>query len=74
MKKFKIGVCEKIELNHEFNIELPSDVNEEEVWGMIDTAEDRYEVYGIVEKYGGKVKGFTEDGSGGVQIEVEWVD
>lgn len=75
MKKFKIEVCEKIELNHTYVVELPDHVDEEDVWNEIDKSSDgKDDVYVEVEDVDGKIIEFIEDGSGDVQLEVTDVE
>jgi len=71
MKKFKIDVCEKIEFNHTYVVELPDDVDEEDVWNEIDeSSHGKDDVYTEVENVDGNIIEFIEDGSGDVQLEV----
>ncbi|HBI93661.1 MAG TPA: hypothetical protein DDY58_15280 [Terrisporobacter glycolicus] len=71
MKKFKIEVCEKIELNHTYVVELPDNIYDEDVWNEIDKSSDgKDDVYTEVENVNGKIIEFIEDGSGDVQLEV----
>ena len=75
MKKFKIEVCEKIELNHTYVVELPDDVDEEDVWNEIDKSSyGKDDVYVEVETVDGNIVEFIEDGSGDVQLEVTDVE
>lgn len=71
MKKFKIEVCEKIELNHTYVVELPDNIYDEDVWNEIDkSSHGKDDVYVEVENFNGKIIEFIEDGSGDVQLEV----
>ncbi|WP_018592582.1 hypothetical protein [Terrisporobacter glycolicus] len=75
MKKFKIEVCEKIELNHTYEIELPNDIYEDGVWDnidMLDHGKDDIKI--IIENFGGSIIKFIEDGSGEVELEVTDVE
>ena len=75
MKKFKIQVCEKIILNHEYIIELPEDINDEDIWNKIEKSDyGKDDVYVEVENVDGSVLAFSEDGSGGVELEVVYVE
>lgn len=75
MKKFKIEVCEKIELNHTYVVELPDDVDEEDVWNEIDKSSyGKDDVYVEVETVDGNIIEFIEDGSGDIQLEVTDVE
>ncbi|WP_343348597.1 hypothetical protein [Terrisporobacter petrolearius] len=75
MKKFKIEVCEKIELNHTYVVELPDDVDEEDVWNEIDkSSHGKDDVYVEVETVDGNIIEFIEDGSGDIQLEVTDVE
>lgn len=75
MKKFKIEVCEKIELNHTYVVELPDDIDDEDVWNKIDKSTfGKDDVYAEVENVEGNIVEFIEDGSGDVQLEVTDVE
>ena len=75
MKKFKIEVCEKIELNHTYVVELPDDIDEEDVWNEIDKSTfGKDDIYVEVETVDGNIIEFIEDGSGDVQLEVTDVE
>ena len=75
MKKFKIQVCEKITLNHEYIIELPEDINDEEIWDKIEKSDyGKDDVYVEVENVDGNILAFSEDGSGEVELEVVYVE
>lgn len=75
MKKFKIEVCEKIELNHTYVVELPDDIDEEDVWNEIDKSTfGKDDVYVEVETVDGNIIEFIEDGSGDIQLEVTDVE
>lgn len=75
MKKFKIEVCEKIELNHTYVVELPDDIDEEDVWNEIDKSTfGKDDIYVVVETVDGNIIEFIEDGSGDIQLEVTDVE
>ena len=75
MKKFKIEVCEKIELNHTYVVELPDDIDEEDVWNEIDKSTfGKDDIYVEVETVDWNIIEFIEDGSGDVQLEVTDVE
>lgn len=75
MKKFKIEVCEKIELNHTYVVELPDDIDDENVWNKIDKSIfGKDDVYYILDDFGGNIIEFIEDGSEDVQLEVTDVE
>lgn len=75
MKKFKIEVCEKIELNHTYVVELPDDIDEEDVWNEIDKSTfGKDDIYVEVETVDGNIIEFIEDGSGDIQLEVTDVE
>lgn len=75
MKKFKIEVCEKIELNHTYVVELPDDIDEEDVWNEINKSTfGKDDIYVEVETVDGNIIEFIEDGSGDVQLEVTDVE
>ena len=75
MKKFKIQDCEKIILNHEYIIELPEDINDEDIWNKIEKSDyGKDDVYVEVENVDGSVLAFSEDGSGEVELEVVYVE
>lgn len=75
MKKFKIEVCEKIELNHTYVVELPDDIDDENVWNKIEKSIfGKDDVYAEVENVEGNIVEFIEDGIGDVQLEVTDVE
>lgn len=75
MKKFKIEVCEKIELTHTYIVELPDDIDDEDVWNKIDKSDfGKDDVYAEIENVDGNILEFIEDGSGDVQLEVTDVE
>lgn len=74
MKKFKINVEENLRFNHTYNIELPKGVDEEKVWCEIDRAEHRDDIFYIIQKHGGNVIDWIEDGSPYCNLEVDDVE
>ena len=75
MKIIKIQVCEKITLNHEYIVELPEDINDEDIWDKIEKSDyGKDAVYVEVENVDGNILAFSEDGSGEVELEVVYVE
>ncbi|WWU65196.1 hypothetical protein QJR26_02115 [Clostridium baratii] len=71
MAKFKILIYEKVTFQHKMVVEAKSENELDEVLDKIEReASHRDDVDSILKNNGIKVLGFTEDGSGYVEIEI----
>ena len=63
MKKVTIEVCEKIEMNETYTLEVPEDVDIKDVIKDIDNSNGQFDVFEIMDSYDINVTKFGEVGA-----------
>ena len=74
---YKINVNERLDFNHTYIVELPSNVNDEEVWNKIDNCTGTgktSDINLIIEQYGGAILDVDVDITPTVDIEIDEVE
>ena len=74
---YKINVNERLDFNHTYIVELPADVNDEEVWNKIDNCTGTgktTDINDVVAQYGGKILDIEVDITPAVDIEIDEVE
>ena len=74
---YKINVNERLDFNHTYIVELPSSVNDEDVWNKIDNCKGNGQigdVNAVVSMFGGNILDVETDITPGVDIEIDEVE
>ena len=74
---YRINVNERLDFNHTYIVELPSSVNDEDVWSKIDNCQGNGQigdVNAVVSMFGGNVLDVETDITPGVDIEIDEVE
>lgn len=74
---YRINVNERLDFNHTYIVELPSSVNDEDIWNKIDNCQGNGQigdVNSVVSMFGGNVLDVETDIAPGVDIEIDEVE
>lgn len=74
---YRINVNERLDFNHTYTVELPSSVNDEDVWNKIDNCQGNGQigdVNAVVSMFGGNILDVETDITPGVDIEIDEVE
>lgn len=74
---YRINVNERLDFNHTYTVELPSSVNDEDVWNKIDNCKGNGQigdVNAVVSMFGGNILDVETDITPGVDIEIDEVE
>ena len=73
---YKINVNERLDFNHTYIVELPADINDEEVWNKIDncTGTGKTSDINVIKQYGGAILDVDVDITPTVDIEIDEVE
>ena len=74
---YKINVNERLDFNHTYIVELPSSVNDEDVWNKIDNCKGNGQigdVNAVVSMFGGNILNVETEITPGVDIEIDEVE
>ena len=74
---YRINVNERLDFNHTYIVELPSSVNDEDVWSKIDNCQGNGQigdVNAVVSMFGGNILDVETDITPGVDIEIDEVE
>ena len=74
---YRINVNERLDFNHTYTVELPSSVNDEDVWNKIDNCKGNGQigdVNAVVSMFGGNILDVETDIAPGVDIEIDEVE
>ena len=74
---YRINVNERLDFNHTYIVELPSSVNDEDVWNKIDNCKGNGQigdVNAVVSMFGGNILDVETDITPGVDIEIDEVE
>ena len=74
---YRINVNERLDFNHTYIVELPSSVNDEDVWNKIDNCQGNGQigdVNAVVSMFGGNILDVETDITPGVDIEIDEVE
>ena len=74
---YRINVNERLDFNHTYTVELPSSVNDEDVWNKIDNCQGNGQigdVNAVVSIFGGNILDVETDITPGVDIEIDEVE
>lgn len=74
---YRINVNERLDFNHTYIVELPSSVNDEDVWSKIDNCKGNGQIgdiNSVVSMFGGNILDVETDITPGVDIEIDEVE
>ena len=74
---YRINVNERLDFNHTYTVELPKEIDDEEVWNKIDNCTGTgktTDINDVVAQYGGKILDIEVDITPAVDIEVDEVE